>query len=244
MNQAQAQAILAETMSKVKSLEVEIDDLTGKENKKARNARSRVIAEMKKDVNFMDAERIIAGKEALSPMNRDPNTPSKKMGEYDHLFAKANGLTADGKLAYVAPTADIGVTTKAKKEKKAKDLSEEEKQQMDKLKNDIVAKKAELKAEGVSGGQINKNSDIVEWVNKLNALKEKEAQLKGALTDKDAKKEEKSKKGDVKEIARLKDEMDAYKLKLKEEFGYSKQDVNKDPDLVEMQQRYKEMGGK
>jgi type II secretory pathway component PulJ len=147
-------------------------------------------------------------------------------------------------LAYVAPTADIGVTTKAKKEKKAKDLSEEEKQQMDKLKNDIVAKKAELKAEGVSGGQINKNSDIVEWVNKLNALKEKEAQLKGALTDKDAKKEEKSKKGDVKEIARLKDEMDAYKLKLKEEFGYSKQDVNKDPDLVEMQQRYKEMGGK
>jgi hypothetical protein len=244
MNQAQAQAILAETMSKVKSLEVEIDDLTGKENKKARNARSRVIAEMKKDVNFMDAERIIAGKEALSPMNRDPNTPSKKMGEYDHLFAKANGLTADGKLAYVAPTADIGVTTKAKKEKKAKDLSEEEKQQMEKLKNDIVAKKAELKAEGVSGGQINKNSEIVEWVNKLNALKEKEAQLKGALTDKDAKKEEKSKKGDVKEIARLKDEMDAYKLKLKEEFGYSKQDVNKDPDLVEMQQRYKEMGGK
>jgi hypothetical protein len=231
-------------MSKVKSLEVEIDDLTGKENKKARNARSRVIAEMKKDVNFMDAERIIAGKEALSPMNRDPNTPSKKMGEYDHLFAKANGLTADGKLAYVAPTADIGVTTKAKKEKKPKDLSEEEKQQMDKLKNDIVAKKAELKAEGVSGGQINKNSDIVEWVNKLNALKEKEAQLKGALTDKDAKKEEKSKKGDVKEIARLKDEMDAYKLKLKEEFGYSKQDINKDPDLVEMQQRYKEMGGK
>jgi hypothetical protein len=192
----------------------------------------------------MDAERIIAGKEALSPMNRDPNTPSKKMGEYDHLFAKANGLTADGKLAYVAPTADIGVTTKAKKEKKAKDLSEEEKQQMEKLKNDIVAKKAELKAEGVSGGQINKNSEIVEWVNKLNALKEKEAQLKGALTDKDAKKEEKSKKGDVKEIARLKDEMDAYKLKLKEEFGYSKQDVNKDPDLVEMQQRYKEMGGK
>jgi hypothetical protein len=203
-----------------------------------------VIAEMKKDVNFMDAERIIAGKEAMSPMNRDPNTPSKKVGEYDHIFAKANGLTADGKLAYVAPTADIGVTTKAKKEKKAKDLSEEEKQQMEKLKNDIVAKKAELKAEGVSGGQINKNSEIVEWVNKLNALKEKEAQLKGSMTEKDKKNDEKSKKGDLKEIAKLRDEMDAYKLKLKEEFGYSKQDINKDPDLVEMQQRYKEMGGK
>merc|ERR1719473_569678 len=191
----------------------------------------------------MDAERILAGKEALSPMNRDPNTPLTKVGEYDHLFMQ-KATMPDGKLAYVAPTAEIGVTSKNKKEKKAKDLSEEEKQQMEKLKNDIVAKKAELKAEGVSGGQINKNSDIVEWVNKLNALKEKEAQLKGALTEKAAKKEEKSKKGDVKEIARLKDEMDAYKLKLKEEFGYSKQDVNKDPDLVEMQQRYKERGGK
>merc|ERR1719207_50523 len=147
----------------------------------------------------------------------------------------------DGKLAYVAPTAEIGAASKNKKEKKQKELSEEEKQQMEKLKNDIMTKKSELKAEGMSGGQINKNSDIVEWVAKLNALKEKEAQLKGDLTAKDVKKEEKSNKGDAKEIAKLKDEMDAYKLKLKEEFGYSKQDINKDPDLVEMQKRYKEM---
>jgi hypothetical protein len=115
---------------------------------------------------------------------------------------------------------------------------------MEKLKNDIIAKKSELKAEGVSGGQINKNSEIVEWVNKLNALKEKEAQLKGNMTEKDKAKDEKSKKGDEKEIARLRDEIDAYKLKLKEEFGYSKQDINKDPDLVEMQKRYKDIGGK
>merc|ERR1711977_679483 len=132
----------------------------------------------------------------------------------------------------------IGAATK-KKEKKAKDLSEEEKQQMD-----IVTKKAELKAEGQSGGQINKNTEIVEWVAKLNALKEKEAQLKGNMTEKDVKKDEKSKKGDEKEIAKLRDDIDAYKLKLKEEFGYSKQDINKDPDLVEMQARYKGMGGK
>jgi hypothetical protein len=242
MNRAQAEAILAETLSKVKSLEVEIDTLTGKENKKARNARSRVIAEMKKDCNFMDAERILAGKEALTPSNRDPNTPVKKVGEYDHLFnQKATML--DGKLAYVAPTAEIGAATK-KNEKKAKDLSEEEKQQMEKLKNDIVTKKAELKAEGQSGGQINKNTEIVEWVAKLNALKEKEAQLKGSMTEKDVKKEMQSKKGDEKEIAKLRDDIDAYKLKLKEEFGYSKQDINKDPDLVEMQARYKGMGGK
>ena len=40
-----------------------------------------------------------------------------------------------------------------------------------------------------SGGQINKNSDIVDWVAKLNALKEKEAALKGNMTEKEAKKE-------------------------------------------------------
>jgi len=130
------------------------------------------------------------------------------------------------------------------KEKKATDLTEEEKQQMEKLKNDIVTKKSELKAEGMSGGQINKDSEIVDWVAKLNALKEKEAQLKGNLSEKEAKTAEKSKKGDEKEIAKLRDEIEAYKLKLKEEFGYSKQDINKDPDLVEMQTRFKQMGGK
>merc|ERR1719478_1345821 len=129
----------------------------------------------------MDAERILAGKEALTPSNRDPNTPVKKVGEYDHLFnQKATML--NGKLAYVAPTAEIGAATK---------------------KNDIVTKKAELKAEGQSGGQINKNTEIVEWVAKLNALKEKEAQLKGSMTEKDVKKEMQSKKGDEKEIAKL-----------------------------------------
>jgi len=50
-------------------------------------------------------------------------------------------------------------------------------------------------------------------------LKEKEAQLKGSMTEKDAKKDEKSKKGDEKEIAKLRDDIEAYKLKLKEEFG-------------------------
>ena len=64
------------------------------------------------------------------------------------------------------------------------------------------------------------------------------------MTEKDVKKEMQSKKGDEKEIAKLRDDIDAYKLKLKEEFGYSKQDINKDPDLVEMQARYKGMGGK
>jgi len=102
------------------------------------------------------------------------------------------------------------------------------------LKQNIMTKKSELKAEGMSGGQINKDSEIVDWVAKLNALKEKEAALKGNMTEKDLKQE----------IAKLKQDIEDYKLKLKEEFGYTKQEINKDPDLMDMQKRYKEIGGK
>ena len=54
----------------------------------------------------------------------------------------------------------------------------------------------------------------------------------------------KAKKGDDKEIQKLRNDIDEDKLKLKEEFGYTKQEINKDPDLMDMQKRYKEMGGK
>merc|ERR1712193_514080 len=119
-------------------------------------------------------------------------------------------------------------TSKKKKEKPQKGLSEKELEDMEKLKQNIMTKKSELKAEGMSGGQINKDSEIVDWVAKLKALKE----------------EAKGKKGDDKEIAKLKQDIEDYKLKLKEEFGYTKQEINKDPDLMDMQKRYKEIGGK
>jgi len=243
MNRVAAESIIAETMAKVKVLEGEINALPGKENKKARNGKSREIADLKKDADFMDAERILAGKEPLTPSNKDPNSPTKK-GEYEDLFAQ-KATMPDGKLAYVAPTSEIiAFTPKKKKEKAQKGLSDKEMEEMEKLKQNIMTKKSELKAEGMSGGQINKDSEIVDWVAKLNALKEKEAALKENMTGKDAKKEEKSKKGDDKEIAKLKDDIELYKAKLKEEFGYSKNEINKDPDLMEMQKRYKDMGGK
>merc|ERR1712188_153298 len=113
---------------------------------------------------------------------------------------------------------------KKKKEKAAKGLSEKELEDMEKLKQNIMTKKSELKAEGMSGGQINKNSDIVDWVAKLNALKEKEAALKGNMTEKEAKKEATGKKGDPKEIEKLRQDIEDYKAKLKEEFGYTKQE--------------------
>merc|ERR1711904_225211 len=146
---------------------------------------------------------------------------------------------------YVAPTTEsLTFTSKKKKEKPQKCLSEKELEDMEKLKQNIMTKKSELKAEGMSGGQINKNSDIVDWVAKLNALKEKEAALKGNMTEKEAKKEATGKKGDPKEIEKLRQDIEDHKAKLKEEFGYTKQEINKDPDLMDMQKRYKEIGGK
>jgi hypothetical protein len=238
MNAASAQAIIAETMAKVNMLEGEIEAMPGKENKKARNGKSREIAELKKDADFMDAERVLQGKEPLTPSNKDPSSPSKR-GEFDDLFAEKA-------TAYVAPTAEMlsFESKKKKKEKTPKGLSDKELEEMEKLKQNIMTKKSELKAEGMTGGQINKDSEVVEWVAKLNALKEKEAALKGSMTEKDVKKEMMSKKGDDKEIAKLKEDIEQYKLKLKEEFGYSKNEINKDPDLMDMQKRYKEIGGK
>merc|ERR1711869_108723 len=107
-------------------------------------------------------------------------------------------------------------------------LSEKELEDMEKLKQNIMTKKSEL----------------VDWVAKLNALKEKEAALKGNMTEKEAKKEAAGKKGDPEEIEKLRKDIEDYKAKLKEEFGYTKQEINKDPDLMDMQKRYKEIGGK
>jgi hypothetical protein len=234
-----AESIIHETMSKVKMLEGEINALPGKENKKARNGKSREIADLKKDADFMDAERVLQGKEPLTPSNKDPSSPTKK-GEFEDLFANCDA----GKMYVAATTTELLFSSKKKKEKPAKGLSEKELEDMEKLKQNIMTKKAELKAEGMSGGQINKDSEIVDWVAKLNALKEKEAALKGNLTEKDLKAEAKGKKGDEKEMFKLKNDIEEYKLKLKEEFGYTKQEINKDPDLVEMQTRFKQMGGK
>merc|ERR1712070_640202 len=153
----------------VKVLESEMDSLTGKENKKARNAKSREIAELKKDANFMDAERILVGKEPITPSNKTPQNSKPKGGEYDDLFASA----------------DAG-------------------------KNYVAAVSTELVF----------------------------------TSEKEAKKEATGKKGDPKEIEKLRQDIEDYKAKLKEEFGYTKQEINKDPDLMDMQKRFKEIGGK
>jgi hypothetical protein len=242
MDTAKANAIIAATMAKVTGLEAEMEQLQGKENKKARNTKSREIADLKKESDFIDAERVLAGKEALSPSNKGKGTP-KADDDLDKaaLFSQA-AVMLDGKPAYIAPTNSI-VSKDDKKEKKKKEekgLSDAEKMELEKLKEDIVAKKAELKGQGKTGGQINKDEEVVKMVTRMQALKEKE----GTLEKKDAKKEVKQAKGNPEEIAKVKKEIEEYLGKLKDEFKYSKQDIAKDPDMLDLQKKLKDLGGK
>merc|ERR1711959_683311 len=98
---------------------------------------------------------------------------------------------------------------KEKKEKKEEiaGISPAERDELEKLKVEIVAKKTALKEQGLSGGQQNKDP-----------------------------------KGDPEEIKKLTQEIEDYKLKLKTEFGYTKNDIAKDEDILEMQKRLKAMG--
>merc|ERR1712224_791272 len=110
-----------------------------------------------------------------------------------------------------------------KKEKKQESagISPAERDELEKLKTEIVAKKTALKEQGMSGGQQNKDPDA----------KEDKKKAKG-----------KGPKGDPEEIKKLTQEIEDYKLKLKTEFGYTKNDIAKDEDILEMQKRLKAMG--
>merc|ERR1712194_811720 len=98
--------------------------------------------------------------------------------------------------------------------------------------------KAKLKEEGMSGGQQNKDAQIVEWVARMNELKEKECP---GSTQKPDKKEEKKKKNLGSSMQKasdsLRQEIEEYRTKLKSEFGYSNKDIKADPDLAEMEAR-------
>merc|ERR1712039_31479 len=118
----------------------------------------------------------------------------------------------------------------SKKKAESAGISPAERQELEKLKADIIARKAALKESGMSGGQMGKDPEIVAWVARMNELKEKECPG-SATAGKDEKKAPK-KKALGSEAAK---EIEEYRLKLKSEFGYSNKDITADPDMVEMQ---------
>merc|ERR1711948_59540 len=86
-------------------------------------------------------------------------------------------------------------------------ISKAERDELEKLKTDIIAKKAELKAQGLSGGQCNKDEDVVRMVARMQEPKIKEDP---SLADAGKKKDEgkKEKKQDTAEKMNLQNKIE------------------------------------
>merc|ERR1711879_664212 len=223
-----ATAFKAETEAKHAAMEAEAAALTGKDNKKARQAKSKEAAALKTTPEYIDACRVVKGQQ---PKNGN--------------FAKAK--TAETPKAEAAKAVEEKPEEEAKDTKKKEDkkpkkqesagISKAERDELEKLKNDIIARKKELKEGGMSGGQINKDEQVVAWVARMNELKEKESP--GATTakkddDKDKKKGKKLDSAQQKLVEEKEKELEEYELKLKTEFKYSKKEIAADPDYMEM----------
>merc|ERR1719433_1580802 len=164
--------------------------------------------------------------------------------KHDHFVKAGQAAPAKAEPAKAAPVAAEEPAKAAAKDDKKKDskkklesagISPAERQELEKLKTDIIAKKGSLKESGMSGGQINKDSEIVAWVARMNELKEKECP--GSTTagkDKDAKKDAPKKKLGSEKVKEM-EAVEKYRQKLKSEFGYSNKDIAADPDMVDMQ---------
>merc|ERR1712048_1146183 len=115
-------------------------------------------------------------------------------------------------------------------------ISRAEKDELEKLKNDIIEKKKSLKEQGMTGGQINKDEEIVGWVARMNELKEKENP--GALAAQAEEKKKGKKKvldSDTQKMLEEKQRaLEEYTEKLRNEFKYSKKEIAADPDYMDM----------
>merc|ERR1712060_328949 len=150
-----------------------------------------------------------------------------------------------GKAAEKAVEEKVEEKAEEKKEKDAKEkpkkaiesagISKAERDELEKLKNDIIARKKELKEQGMSGGQMNKDEQVVAWVSRMNELKEKEcpgSSAGGKKDDKDKKKDSKSNK--TEEKMALEAKIEEYRLQLISEFKYTPKEIKADPDMAEM----------
>merc|ERR1712232_1200081 len=130
----------------------------------------------------------------------------------------------------------MGKEEKKPKKQESAGISKAERDELEKLKNDIIARKKELKESGMSGGQMYRDEQVVAWVARMNELKEKENP--GCLTAaKEDKKEGKKKKLSAEQEAEkknLEQQIEEYRTKLKTEFGYTNKDIKADPDLNDM----------
>merc|ERR1712107_451367 len=174
-----ATAYKAEHEAKIKEKEEQANALTGKDNKKARTELSKEVSLMKTEEMYVDACKVVKG---LAPPKGN--------------FIKSVVAGEKGKTTQAATTAaEEKKDTKKKDDKPRKvesaGLSKAERDELEQLKKDIFERKAALKAEGMSGGQCNKDEQVVAWVARMTELKIKEDPT---LADADKKKGDDKKK--------------------------------------------------
>merc|ERR1712176_618690 len=212
-----ATAYKAEHEAKIKEKEEAAAALTGKDNKKARTELSKEVSAMKAEEKYVDACKVVKG---LAPPK----------GNFVKSIQKGDGPKKS------EPEANAEEEKKEAKKTESAGISKAERDELEKLKKDIIERKAELKAQGMSGGQCNKDEQVVAWVARMTELKIKEDPT---LAEGDKKKDEKKekKKPASEEKMALEKKMEEYRLQLKSEFGYSDKDIKADPDYADMQKQ-------
>jgi len=226
-----AQKHMEEVEAAIKAMEEEVKLLTGKENKKAQTDKKKAISAAKNDPKYIDAGKVVKG---LEPKN-------------GNFIKSKTEAKAPVKKEEPKPAAEEPKKEEKKDDKKAKKtdsagISKEERQELEDLKNKIIARKTELKSQGMSGGQQNKDPEVAAMVGRMNELKEKESPGSTAKAGKD--KGSSKKKGALtsdEQVAMdaLKGEIEVYRERLTKEFGYSKKEVLADPDMQELQEKLK-----
>mmetsp|Transcript_71404 Transcript_71404/g.185366 ORF Transcript_71404/g.185366 Transcript_71404/m.185366 type:complete len:281 (+) Transcript_71404:79-921(+) len=239
-----AEAFKQEQEAAMKAKEEEANALTGKENKKARTEISKQVAAMKVDPKYIDACKVVKG---LAP----PSGNFQFAGAPKKLDAKAAPAESAPAAAEAAEGAQDSKKAKDAKPKKVESagLSKAERDELEKLKVDIISRKSELKAAGKTGGECNKDEQVVAWVARMNELKIKEDPSLAAA-GKDGKDAGKAKKkgGNLSSaqqatLEKMKADLEEYRLQLVKEFGYSKKDIEADPDYVDKKKAIQAMEG-
>merc|ERR1712151_545854 len=223
-----AAAFKTEHEAAIKVKEDHEKTLTGKDNKKERTAVSKEISAMKADPKYVDACKIAKD---LPPPN----------GNFATTNASAKAVEEPKEEVKEEKKDDKKKDDKPKKKTESAGISPDERKELDKLKNDIIARKAELKAAGKSGGECNKDEQVVAWVARMQELKIKEDPT---AADGDKKKGDDKKKEKVnqsEEKLALQAQIEEYRLKLINEFQYSAKDIKNNPDMQDMQKQLAKM---
>jgi len=229
-----ATAFKAEHEAAMKAKNDEAEALTGKDNKKARTEKSKEAAAMKNEPKYIDACKVLKGMEApngnfMTKVASPSQAAAKKAEEEGAAKEQAAKDEAAGKKD------EKGDKKPAKKQESA-GISKAERDELEKIKTDLIKRKTELKDQGMSGGQCNKDEQVVEWVKRMQELKIKEdpTLAGGDGKMKSDKKGKDAKSNKTEEKMELEKKIEDYKQQLVTDFKYTPKEIKADPDMAEM----------